>query len=88
MTGLERIEEIKKAHQRYVDWWLPIDVAGGSFMAPMSYERFCEWLLTGNDSDWFDRWLPEFIEVNEKHYMKRQLLSVIIDQFINYKTEI
>ena len=40
MNKSERLEELKKAHQRYVDWWLPIDVANGSFLAPMSIERF------------------------------------------------
>jgi hypothetical protein len=32
---MEKEEILKNAHQEYVDWWLPIDVAGGSFLAPM-----------------------------------------------------
>jgi hypothetical protein len=75
MNRLERLEEIKNAHQRYVDWWLPIDVAGGSFLAPMSLDRFYRFLLAAPDVDWFDRWLPEHTSVEEKYYMK----SCIVD---------
>ena len=32
---MEKEEILKNGHQEYVDWWLPIDVAGGSFLAPM-----------------------------------------------------
>ena len=75
MKREERLEEIKKAHQRYVDWWLPIDVAGGSALAPRSFDGFCRFLLVANDSDWFDRWLPDYTSSEEKYFMK----SVIMD---------
>ena len=48
-----------KAHKQYVDWWLPIDVAGGSFLAPMSLERFCSFMLKMPDEEYFDRWIDE-----------------------------
>jgi hypothetical protein len=92
MNRTERLVEIKKAHQRYVDWWLPIDVAGGSFMAPMSYNSFCETLLT-NDGGWFsaestienwwNEWLPDFTEPKEKSLMKRCILENIIGYYLH-----
>jgi hypothetical protein len=78
MNRLERIEEIKNAHQRYVDWWLPIDVAGGSFLAPASLERFCRFLLVANDTDWFDRWLPDYTSTEDKYYMKSCMLDSVL----------
>jgi hypothetical protein len=78
MTRLERIEEIKNAHQRYVDWWLPIDVAGGSFLAPTSFEGFCRYLLIANDAEWFDRWLPNYTSYDEKYYMKSCMLDSVL----------
>lgn len=81
MNRTERLREIKKAHQRYVEWWLPIDVAAGSVMAPMSCHRFCESLLTYSDKDWFDRWLPDFKEPGEKIHMKRCALESVIGHY-------
>jgi hypothetical protein len=82
----ERTECLKQAHQRYVDWWLPIDVAGGSFLAPTSFHGFCRYLLVANDTEWFDRWLPEFIETNEKYYMKQIALSLVLENFTKKTT--
>ena len=48
---------LSKGYKRYVDWWLPIDVAGGSFLAPMSFEWWLERMLTFPDEKWFDRWI-------------------------------
>ena len=81
MKREERLDKIKKAHQRYVDWWLPIDVASGSLVAPMSRHRFCESLLTYSDQNWFDRWLPDYINITEKNHMKRWVLEFIIAHY-------
>lgn len=88
MKREDRIDEIKKAHQRYVDWWLPIDVAGGSFMAPMSCSRFCEQLLINDGGwstieNWWNEWLPDFTTPTEKYYMKRAVLEAIIMHHTN-----
>jgi len=72
-------------HQKYVDWWLPIDVAAGSPLAPMGLFRFCEFLLLVPDEEWFDKWLdkdmfPRPIDGDErldKLYMKKYILSLI-----------
>jgi hypothetical protein len=30
---------LKKSHQEYVDWWLPIDVENGSIMSLFSFNN-------------------------------------------------
>jgi len=84
------IQKLQDAHQKYVDWWLPIDVAGGSFMAPMSLHRFCETLLTydggwgGTDGEqienWWDAWMDEH-DINSKTRMKIQILKLVIAHY-------
>jgi len=84
--------EIVKAHQRYVDWWLPIDVASGSLLAPMSCHRFCEYLLLYDDEEWWDRWLDnELLTKENKTYDKRIVLGLLYKHTtgfmdINYMT--
>jgi hypothetical protein len=48
-----------KAHQQYVDWWLPIDVAAGSVLAPMGLYMFCHRMITMPENEFFDRWIDE-----------------------------
>ena len=48
-----------KAHQQYVDWWLPIDVAAGSVLAPMGLYSFCHKMLSYPEKEFFDRWIDE-----------------------------
>ena len=66
---MRRLDKIKASHQKYIDWWLPIDIAGGSFLAPMSLLSFCENLLV-YPNDFFDRWT--------NGYNKRDVLHVVI----------
>lgn len=85
----EMFTKLKEAHQRYVDWWLPIDVASGSLMAPMSCHRFCETLLvndfgyTENIKNWWNEWMIDFIEPSEKIKMKRLILQLIISHYLH-----
>ena len=77
---------ILDGYQRYHDWWSPIDIAGGSFLAPMTLLWFCEYLLKFEDDEWFDRWLDKdkFIiskggdKREAKIYMKKFILQTII----------
>jgi len=48
MNKDERLQILKDAHQKYCEWWLPIDLACDSCMGAMSCHRFCETLLTYN----------------------------------------
>ena len=81
----EMLVEIMKGHQKYVDWWLPIDVAGGSFLAPMSCHMFCEYLLLHDDENWWYRWMcPEFLEEEHKVYDKRTVLGLIQQHYFKW----
>jgi hypothetical protein len=70
----ERLVKLQLTYNRYVAWWLPIDVANGSCLAPMSYIGFCELLLT-NDIFWMT-W--------ENGFTKRDLLNVIVFHYTEY----
>lgn len=78
-------EILLKAHQKYVDWWLPIDVAAGSVLAPMGLYMFCCRMLTIPDDQYFDRWIdenelpiPKNGDVREARiYMKDYILKCI-----------
>jgi len=61
---------LSKGYKRYVDWWLPIDVAGGSFLAPMSFEWWLERMLTFPDEKCFDRWIFKDELVLGKNHIK------------------
>lgn len=73
---------LKEAHQKYVDWWLPIDVANNSVMAPMARHMFCETLLTYED-DWFNRWIEDSIPTDKKVAFKKRILQLIIFHYLN-----
>lgn len=81
--GMEnKLSILKDAHQKYVDWWLPIDLECDSCMAPMSCHRFCETLLTYND-EWWNRWLGEIIMEDKKQSFKSEILKMIIKHYTN-----
>jgi hypothetical protein len=80
MVADRKLEIIKAAHQKYVDWWLPIDVAASSAMAPMSCHRFFESLLTFND-EWWERWIGDSIPKEDKIAFKRLILNHIIGYY-------
>ena len=71
---MKMFDKIKEAHQRYVDWWLPIDVANGSLLAPMCCLRFCEYLLIFPDS-FFQEWINE---EDKNEFIKRHILNIIV----------
>ena len=82
-SGMEnKLSILKDAHQKYVDWWLPIDLECDSCMAPMSCHRFCETLLTYND-EWWNRWLGEIILEDKKQSFKSEILKMIIRHYTN-----
>jgi len=87
----DRLSILKDAHRRYVDWWLPIDLACDSCMAPMSCHRFCETLLTYDGGwggtgeqrieNWWDRWLGDTIPVDKKQSFKSYILKMIVGHY-------
>jgi hypothetical protein len=74
------LDKIFEAHQKYIDWWSPIDLACDSCLAPMSCHRFCESLLTYGD-DWWERWLGASIPKDKKIAFKRIILKFIIEHY-------
>lgn len=94
-SGMEnndnKLSILKDAHRRYVDWWLPIDLACDSCMAPMSCHRFCETLLTYDGGwggigeqrieNWWDKWLGDTIPVNKKQDFKSYILKMIVGHY-------
>ena len=64
-----------KTHENYVKEWLIIDIAAGSIMAPMSYDRFCEKLLIFDDIFWA-RW-SLYAGASEKVDIKSYILDKI-----------
>ena len=70
-----------EGYQRYHDWWHPIDIAGDSFMACMTFSRWMEHLLTFPDEEWFDRWLNEDDFIVPKYGGKRSA-RMYMKQFI------
>jgi hypothetical protein len=82
MSRDERLLVLKNAHQKYVDWWHPMDVAAGSIMGAMSCHRFCETLLTYND-EWYDRWIEDSIPKDKKQPFKVDILRFIIGHYGN-----
>lgn len=83
---------ILDGYQKYYNWWLPIDVANGSTLAPMTFLWFCEYLLVFDDKKWFDRWLDKdkFIlpkgggEKTARVYMKKFILEQISKHHMGY----
>lgn len=73
----KRIEILQKAHQEYVDWWLPIDSPSGSLLDAMSFYRFLQFLLTGSNDDFFDRWIMNKIDKDKKGVMKQFILDLL-----------
>lgn len=72
MSKYDRYKKIVDSHEEYVEWWLPIDVAAGSVMAPMSLQRFCELMLTLPNNNFFDRWSKgDYNKVDVLDYLKK-----------------
>ncbi len=74
MNKKERLELLKDTHKRYVDWWMPIDIACNSCLAPMSFKRFCDSLLTYPD-EWWSRWLGDKVLDTKKTAFKQYILD-------------
>lgn len=91
MNKEERLQVLKDAHQKYVDWWMPIDVAAGSLMGAMCRHRFYETLLTyeggwGGVEDqqiksWWNEWLGEYTSIADKTIMKQFILKLVIGHY-------
>lgn len=64
-----RKNKIIESYNKYVAWWLPIDIADNSSLAPMTFNRFCETLLIFPDENWWNRWVNGF--------SKRDVLNII-----------
>jgi ferredoxin len=79
--------DLKTAHKKYCEWWMPIDLKCDSCMGAMSCHRFCEVSLTNDGGmnpgmtpieNWWNEWFPNYTEVRDKNMMKRFLLDMII----------
>ena len=88
MDRIAREEILKIAHQEYVDWWLPIDVAAGSVIAPMSYDRFLESLLTYPHENWFSRWIGDKIPSDKITYFKTFIFRVVVYNIVENSKQI
>ena len=85
-------EILLKAHQNYIDWWLPIDVAHDSFLAPMGLLRFCRYMLIMPDEECFDKWINEKeLQIPKdgnirlaKIYMKEFILKMMLAHHNGY----
>lgn len=92
MNNKYEIQVIKSAHQKYVNWWLPIDVEAGSVMGAMSFARFCESLLifeggwggSGGQriDNWWNHWLNDYTSIEDKTKMKAIILRIAIAHHI------
>jgi hypothetical protein len=78
---------LKKSHQEYVDWWLPIDVENGSIMGAMSYNRFLESLLTYTHEDWFVRWIGDKIPSDKIIPFKVFILRLVVNTHIEFSKQ-
>lgn len=81
MNKKERIEILKVAHQEYVDWWLPIDVAAGSVMAPVSFPMFLQYLLKLPEEVYWDRWIGDKIPKDKKIEFKQFVINTLIEYY-------
>ncbi len=72
---------LKIAHKEYIDWWLPIDIESGSLLAPMSYNRFLESLLTYPNEEWFVRWIGDKIPSDRITAFKGFILRSIVKSY-------
>lgn len=86
----KRLSIIKDAHAKYVEWWMPIDLACDSCMAPMSCHRFCETLLTMDGGfgvkdnfidNWWDKWLGDVVPKDKKMSFKQHILKLIVGHY-------
>lgn len=88
---MKRGQQIIDAHQKYVDWWLPIDVAAGSIMAPMGLWYFCKKCLTGPDEYYIDRWFGDIVDYEKYKYEYREeilkLYSMHMLEYIDLHSE-
>ena len=80
MKTEESLVIIKAAHAKYVEWWMPIDLACDSCMGAMCCHRFCETLLTRND-EWWDRWLGNVIPEKKKQPFKTHILKLVVGHY-------
>ena len=78
-------EILKSTYQEYFDWWSPIDIANGSALAPMTYERFLETLLTFPHETWFKRWVINKIPPNKVTDFKTFIFRVVINNKLKNK---
>ena len=88
MNKEEKIKILKDAHQCYVDWWLPIDVAAGSVMAPVSFNIFLHYLLAMPEDKYWDRWLSGKIPQDKKTAFKLFILEFIVKDYYENKSRI
>lgn len=73
-----RIIRLLEAYKKYVEWWLPIDAASDSALAPMSFLSFCESLITREDEEWFHRWSNgEFLKSDVLKLIKADCYNII-----------
>ena len=57
LTREERTKVLIDAHNGYValTWWLPIDATASSVLVATRLSRFCEFLLTLNDKNFWNK---------------------------------
>ena len=88
MNKIEREEILKIAHQEYVDWWLPIDLACDSCMGAMSYDRFLESLLTYPHEKWFTRWIGDKIPSDKITPFKTFIFRLVVFNHVENSKQI
>lgn len=76
----DRLRLLNMAYQKYVDWWLPIDVANGSVMAPITFHRFLGYLLIFPEDTWWNRWIGDVMP-DDKLSLKQFILELIIKHY-------
>jgi len=86
MDSIDAFKLLSDAHQRYVAWWLPIDVAAGSCLAPMSFLRFLEALLTLPNTEFFDRWIETdvFTKPSDSIKLRKFILRLILMEYTGF----
>jgi len=83
-SEIDYVMILKCAHEDYVDWWLPIDVAGDSFMAPMGFLRFLTYMLYLPQDEWWDRWVGNEYSREETLNLKHVTLDLVVRHYLGY----
>lgn len=88
IRNYDREQKIRMAYDAYYKWWHPIDIECGSCLSAMTFNAFCETLLTYGDV-WWNRWMGSSSlrtskeVMRDKMYDKKMLLKLIGMHYMN-----